>query len=121
VTVIGTLIAESLAPQAVLDIPLTLRRLQRIVISNPAPGQPPNWTLIDFACSDDQVDRLGDQLEAALAAGPWYADYAVADARHIVFAGRKFVVRRGDREQNDQVRAYAESVGVPSVQLDWPT
>jgi hypothetical protein len=119
--VIGTLIAESLAPQAVLDVPLTLRRLQRIVISNPAPGQPPHWTLIDFACPDDEVDRLGDQLAAALVTGPWYADYAVADTRHVVFAGRRFVVHRGDREHNDQVKAYAESVGVPAAQLDWPT
>ncbi|WP_144121007.1 hypothetical protein [Catellatospora sichuanensis] len=79
------------------------------------------WTLIDFACADDEVERLGDQLAAALAAGPWYADYAVTDARHVVFAGRRFVIRRGDRNQNDQVRAYAESVGVPAAQLDWPT
>jgi hypothetical protein len=38
--VTGRLFAESLAPEAVLDVPLTLHRLQRITASNPAPGQP---------------------------------------------------------------------------------
>ncbi|MEV0453797.1 hypothetical protein [Catellatospora methionotrophica] len=118
--VIGTLIAESLAADAVLDVPLTLRRLQRIVIADPAAGQPSHWTLIDFTCAEDDVDRFADQLAVGLAPGPWYADFGVPGRRHVVFAGRRFVINNGDRDQREQVVAYAQSVGVPSAQLDWP-
>ncbi|GAA1408432.1 hypothetical protein ACFQZ4_45825 [Catellatospora coxensis] len=79
-----------------------------------------HWTLIDFTCAEADIDRFADQLAAALSPGPWYADFGVADKRHVVFAGRKFVINRGDRDQHQRVVAYATSVGVPSAQLDWP-
>ncbi|MEV0459824.1 hypothetical protein [Catellatospora methionotrophica] len=117
---IGTLIAESLATDAVVDVSLTLRRLQRVVAADPAADQPRHWTLIDFTCDDADADRFADQLAAALLPGPWYADFAMADQRHVVFAGRKFVINRGDRDQHAQAIAHATSVGVPAAQLDWP-
>lgn len=118
--VIGTLVAESLAAEAVLDVPLTLRRLQRIKIANPVSGQPGHWTMIDFSCPDDQADRFGDQLAAALANGPWFADFVLGDVRHVVFAGRRFAIHAGDREQRELAQAYGRSVGVPQAQLDCP-
>jgi len=118
--VIGTLIPESLKSDAVLTVPLTLRSLSRIVIDQPAPGQPPVWTLIDFACSADDADRFADELAAALSPGPWYVDMATETTKHVVFAGRRFAFLRNDSTANNQAVDYARTVGVPEAQLDWP-
>jgi hypothetical protein len=60
--VVGTLVAESLHHTAVLDVPLTLRRLSRLPVTAPADGQPATWTLIDFTCPDEHIDAFAGQL-----------------------------------------------------------
>jgi hypothetical protein len=37
----------------------------------------------------------------------------------VVFSGRIFRYRRGDRSERAKVEAYARSIGVPDEQLDW--
>jgi hypothetical protein len=116
---IGTLIAESLRPGALIELGLTLRRLQRVTISDAAAGQPPVWTLIDFTCPDDLAGGFAEQLAAAMDTGPWYADYGTDETKYVVFAGRVFAFARGDRAANQEAIAYARTVGVPEAQLDW--
>jgi len=118
--VIGTLVAESLAPTAVIEIGLTLRRLHRITVQDPADGQPAIWTLIDFTCPADDVDPFAEQLAAGLAAGPWYLDMATDTTKYVIFAGKTYAFPRGDAAGNQEAVEYARSVGVPEAQLDWP-
>jgi hypothetical protein len=118
--VTGTLVAESLAVGTVIDVPLTLRRLQRITAFNAGGDQPGHWTLIDFACGEEDADRFAEQLAAALAPGRWYADYATDTTKYVVFSGRVFTYPRRDKDGRAAAVAYARGVGVPEAQLDWP-
>jgi hypothetical protein len=78
------------------------------------------WTLIDFTCPDEEVERFARTLSAALQTGPWYADFATATAKYVVFAGRIFTYDRQDLTGRAEAIAYARSVGVPEAQVDWP-
>lgn len=118
--VIGTLIAESLKPDAILELPLTLRRLHRVAVGQPAHGQPAVWTLIDFTCDPDDVATFAEQLASALDDGPWYVDLATDTTKFVVFAGRQFAFTRNDSAANQQAIEYARSIGIPEAQLDWP-
>lgn len=119
--VIGTLVAESLRPGAVVELGLTLRRLQRVAVTDVAAGQPSVWTLVDFTCADTDAEAFARQLAAGLNPGPWYTDFATGETKYVVFAGRVFAYRRGDRVSYTEAAAYARSVGVPETQLDWPS
>jgi hypothetical protein len=70
----------------VISVPLTLRRLHRIVVERPAAGQPSVWTLIDFTCVNTDTDTLAEQLAASLNPGPWYVDVATSTTKYVIFA-----------------------------------
>lgn len=118
----GCLLAESLRVGAVIEVPgLTLIRVARRDVSTGATSaQPSEWTFLEFQAPDAVADQLADALATALRAeGGWYADFEHGDDHVIVFAGRVFRYRRGDREQRAEVEAYALAVGVPPHQTDW--
>ncbi len=118
----GALLAESLRVGASLEVPgLTVTRVERSDVSGSAtPAQPSVWTLLEFEASDAVADQLADALAASLLAeGGWYANFTVGDEHVVVFAGRVFRHRRGDRSGRAEAVAYARQVGVPEHQLDW--
>ena len=83
-------------------------------------GQPPVWTFVDFAGSDDVAEDAAEALAAALLGdGGWYADIDVGDDKIVVFADRVFRYRRGDSVGRDEAVTYGRRVGVPEHQLDW--
>jgi hypothetical protein len=73
-----------------------------------------------FEAADSDADRLADVLSDALdIAGGWYADFHSDADVTVVFSGRVFRYRRGDKGERAKVEEYARSVGVPEAQLDW--
>ena len=119
----GCFIGDSLRPDTELN-PDSWRitRIWRIDwVDRAGPGQPREWTVLDFEAEDDQADALVEALARALKAeGGWYADFRVRDDHVVVFAEKVFRYRRGDAAGRAQAVHYGESVGVPSHQLDWP-
>ena len=114
----GAIVAESLRLGAVIDeVPLTLRKLERIEAG--LAEQPTLWTLLWFEAADEHTDRLAQALTVALDGGGWYADFHSETEVTVVFPGRVFRYRRGDRRERAAVEVYASSVGVPDEQLDW--
>lgn len=76
--------------------------------------------MIDFEADDRDAESLADALAACLAdEGGWYADFGVGEDHVVVFAGKVFRYRRGDRAARAEAEAHARSVGVPEHQLDW--
>jgi len=118
--VTGTLVVESLTSGADISVPLTVQRIHRVPAGVVEAGQPPEWTLIDFACSDEHVDELAAQLARSLASGPWYADYADEQVKWVIFAGKVFRYTRADTAAHEEALAFARQAGVPEAQIDWP-
>jgi hypothetical protein len=120
--IVGTLVAESLRVDAVIEgISLLTTKLARADVGDVAAGQPLTWTLIEFEVAEDNAERLARALEAALQRrGGWYCDFRTDDETFVVFAGRTFRYPRGDRTGRADATEYGRSVGVPEVQLDWP-
>ncbi|MEV5611256.1 hypothetical protein [Streptomyces sp. NPDC052225] len=101
-------------------VPSAVSRVRRVAVAGAAPGQPADWTLLDFEADA----RDGDALAAALAGclspeGGWYADLHSADEVYVVLAGQVHRYRRGDANGREAVRAQARARGVPEAQLDW--
>jgi hypothetical protein len=116
---LGAIVAESLRLGGVIEnVPLSVRKLERI---DAGPNeQPPRWTLLWFEASEADADRLATALSDALdPAGGWYADFHSDSDVTVVFSGRVFRYRRGDKSGRAKVEDYARSVGVPEQQLDW--
>ncbi|WIM92692.1 hypothetical protein ACTOB_004645 [Actinoplanes oblitus] len=117
----GRILAESLRPGAALTVPgLELTRVSRVTITDPAPGQPSIWTLLDITAPDERAEELAAALSAVLAAdGGWYADFRAGADHVVVFAGRIFRYSVTDPAAREEAVAYGRSVGVPEAQLDW--
>lgn len=118
----GAFLAESLRVGAVFEVPdVTLTRVGRRDVSGSATdAQPSVWTFLEFEAADEVADRLADALaESLLAEGGWYANFTVGDEHVVVFAGRVFRHKRGDRSRRAEAEAYARRVGVPARQMDW--
>lgn len=116
----GFLVGESIRSGAELEgPPLRLHRVTGVVVNDPAPGQPPRWTLLQFEAEDTDAPRLAVALARCLDPGPWYASFITDGEAFVVFADRVFRYRRGDRSGRARAAQYARTVGVPEAQLDW--
>lgn len=117
----GVLIAESLRVGATLaGVPLKVTRIARIEVGTAAPGQPRQWTLLDFSAEEADAERLAGQLAAGLApVGGWYVNYNTSTEAFVVFAGKVFRYPRKEPEGRRQAEEYARSIGIPEPQLDW--
>jgi hypothetical protein len=83
--------------------------------------QPGVWTFIDFEAPAERADELAQALAGALLAeNGWWADFTVDGDRVIVFAGKVFRYRIGDREARDEAIDHGLALGTPRHQLDLP-
>lgn len=81
---------------------------------------PTTWTFIEFQAEDDRAGELALKLADVLTAeGGWYADFAVGDDHVVVFAGKVFRYRKGDRAGRAEATEYGLAAGCPADQLDW--
>jgi hypothetical protein len=117
----GTFLAESIRVGAELSIDgLVVTKIFRRDFPNEPPGMPTTWTFIEFQAEDDRADELAQQFaDVLIAEGGWYADFGVRDDHVVVFAGKVFRYRKGDKAGRDEAARYGLSVGCPADQLDW--
>jgi hypothetical protein len=119
-TIRGTILAESIKPAASFKgHGMRIISWSRYEVSDPAEGQPPIWTAIEFEASADASDALAADLSDALLFPSWYANWNSDTEVTIVFPGRIFRYLRGDRAGRDEAQEFGRSCGVPEQQLDW--
>lgn len=120
VTLHGAIIAESLLVGFVLEqVPLTVTRLSRTAITDPAPSQPEVWTLLEFEADSDNADVLSRHLSSGLASPGWYGSFDCDGEVWVIFPGRVFHYERANIATHNQVCRYAHAAGVPDDQCDW--
>src|SRR5439155_26292051 len=76
----GAIVCESLRPGSVLEVHgLAMTKLSRYDITDPAPGQPSRWTLLEFESPDGVASDLAQDLSGALLVeGGWYANFSTS-------------------------------------------
>ncbi|MEV6971144.1 hypothetical protein AB0M47_39200 [Hamadaea sp. NPDC051192] len=116
----GVIVVESLLPGSKIDqIELVVTSLERIKVTDPAPGQPPVWTLVTFRSGADP-DRLAQKVSVALESPGWYADFHDENSKWIVYpAGVVFRFARDDAEARSSAQSHGLGLGIPVEQLDW--
>jgi hypothetical protein len=84
-------------------------------------AQPDVWTFVDIEAPKSQADELARALAESLEPElGWYADFTVNDTeRVVVFAGRVFRYRIGDKAARAEAVAWGRAAGTPEHQLDW--
>lgn len=82
--------------------------------------QPTEWTNIDFAVADEDVDVLVDAMAQALDEPGWYADLRSDSETVVIFPRQVFRYRRGDATERSEAQEHGRQMGVPEHQLDWP-
>ncbi|GAA1531386.1 hypothetical protein [Kribbella lupini] len=116
----GVIILESLRTGAVLDeVPLTVRKLQRVAVTGASAAQPALWTIMDFAVEDQHAEALAEKLQEVLDKPGWYADFHNADEIFVVFPGKVFRYPRGDQAARAEAQAHGRTLAIPEPQLDW--
>ena len=64
---LGYVLVESMRPGTRLEgLPLTLTKIERYPVRDPAPEQPAVWTTVEFEFADEDAGRLADALAAVL-------------------------------------------------------
>jgi hypothetical protein len=118
----GTLLGESVRPEAPFEgVPLTVTRVHRKPTDDDRPDHPDYWTFIEFRAPADRALELADILSRVLIQeGGWYCDFRTPDEVFVVFHGKIFKYRRGDRPERAKAEAYGRLVGLPEAYLDWP-
>jgi hypothetical protein len=121
----GTLIAESLKVGAELDVPLAVRRIERVEPDNisgeqRAAGIPPRWTLLHFEVEDGDAPALADALAQLVDEPGWYVDFHTHEETFVVFAGAVHRYATGNADARAEAEAHARAKGVPDAQIDWP-
>ena len=99
---------------------LTLARIERYRVRDASADQPRVWTTVEFEFPDAEAGRVADALAGVLDEhGGWYSHFNVGGETFVVYAGRVFRYRSGDRAARAEAEDHGRSVGVPESQLDW--
>jgi hypothetical protein len=116
----GTLLAESLRVGTSLEnLNLTLRKISRYQVHDPAPGQPGIWCALDFEADDAEAEAVARTFADALDRPGWYVNFQSPAESFIVFPDRTFRYPRGDEAGRAEAQAYGQQLGIPGPQLDW--
>jgi hypothetical protein len=116
----GTLLTESLRVGTSLEnLNLTVRKISRYRVSDPAPSQPGVWCAVDFEADDADAEALARTFADALDRPGWYVNFQSPTESFIVFPDRTFRYLRGDQAGRAEAQAHGRRLGIPDAQLDW--
>jgi len=110
----GTIIKESLAEEAILDL-VAIEGAEIWKAENHTADQPSYWTAIFFST---EADGFINKLSYALKEG-WYVDLSDGAEKVLVFKNRVIRYPLGDAAGKQRAAAYCRKIGVPESQIDW--
>jgi hypothetical protein len=113
----GLVLRESLKDQRLLKL-AQLTGTEEWRPDNRVPFQPEVWTALYLEGVDTEVDEFARRLSIAIKR-KWYANLDCGDFVYVVYSGRIFKYRRGDRDSRAAAQEYGRAVGIPESQLDW--
>ncbi len=114
----GLLLKESLTGTKVLDL-LHITKTETWRVSHPTVDQPGTWTALSFETGDDQADAVAEAFSRVLKSRGWYINAETETHEYVIFPGKVFKYRKGNRVQKKAAKRYGRSIDIPDDQLDW--
>jgi hypothetical protein len=116
----GAIILESLrVGTSLTGFPLITRKLSRPAMSGASADQPSIWSVLEFEVEEARAVELADALAGILDQPGWYADFHNGEEIFVIFPGRVFRYRRGDRDARAAAQQHGRTLAIPEPQLDW--
>ena len=114
----GTVVAESLHDESVLNFVAETGRKTEFLKKNPGTEQPENVTVISFTVTDEMALAVADEFSRLLKTG-WYADFGHEFDRYVIFPGKVFHFAPKEIEKKQKAIEYGKTLGIPASQLDF--
>jgi hypothetical protein len=116
----GLIIKESLSSDTVFHTPgLKIVRSESWDVSGRiAAFQPATWNAIYIEGPEEKLDETAGILAQTMLP-KWYANLSDSETEHVIFRGKIFRHRKGDKADAAEAIRYGRSLGIPEPQLDW--
>ena len=116
----GLIIKESLKPDAMLEeIGLKIVKTKKWNVgARAAEFQPTTWHAIYVEGAEERIGSVADEISRMLIPR-WYANFSNTTTEYVVFPGKVFKHKKGDKEDATEAIEYGRSLGLPEHQLDW--
>ncbi len=112
----GIVISEGLEePSLISDFEVFKARISKKDLEL-GEGKRGRWHLYHVYATSSQIDSLIGQLRPG-----WYCHFWQGESLMVVFRGKKFRMMARDKSTWKEAIAYGRSVGIPEVELDFPT
>lgn len=116
----GIIIEESLTNTDIIkNFTLISQEIEQVEEAHETPWLK-QWTCDDVEIPEDQIDSATEELSKIIDTahiGNWYCDFKNEDWHYVVFNGKIFKIDRKSREDYEEMREYAMSIGLPEHQL----
>jgi len=116
----GIIIEESLTNTDIIkNFALISQETEKVEEAHETPWLE-QWTCDDVEIPEEQIESATDELSKLIDTehiGNWYCDFKNDDWHYVVFSNKIFKINRKSREDYDNMRDYALSIGLPEHQL----
>lgn len=101
------------------EIGLRIVKTKRWIIGERATEfQPKIWHAIFVEGAEERIDSVANKISRTLLP-KWYANFSDTTTEYVVFPGKVFKHKKGDKEDATEAIEYGRSLGLPEHQLDW--
>ena len=116
----GLIIKESIPSDTILaELGLKIVKTEKWHIGERAAEfQPGTWHALSVEGDVGKIDTIAYELSLHISP-QWYANMSNARTEYVIFHGKVFKHRKGDKTDAAAAVKYGRSVGIPDHQLDW--
>lgn len=116
----GIIIEESLANSEILqELDIMRTTISAVTPKDETPWLD-KWTMHLVSISENKIDKYTGELSKLIEiehCGNWYCDFKNKQFHYVVFSNKVFKLDRTSKQDYDNMRQYALSIGLPEHQL----
>lgn len=116
----GIIIEESLNNCAIMkELMIINTQIEKVTEKSETPWLD-KWTMYTVIIKENEMDEYAKKLSQLIDiqhCGNWYCDFKNDKFHYVVFYNKVFKLERCSKEDYEQMRSYAISIGLPEYQL----
>lgn len=116
----GIIIEESLAGLEILqELDIIHTEIEKVTEANETPWLD-KWTMHTVCIKENEIDEYAKKLSKLIEmehCENWYCDFKNEQFHYVIFSNKYFKLKRTSKQDYDNMRKYAISIGLPEHQL----